>query len=286
MPDRPFAPRSPRSPRPNPAPRSRFARRLAWLTGALLGLQSLALVQAQIVDPSCPIGAICHPNGSGLEFVTDTVDVIGGDMNYRRHNWDCTGLGPEGCLGLMMVILMCQIDGREWVQQYACAAPAEPPPAGGGGGGGGAGAPGDGGDGAPGDGGDGAPPPADAPGGPADVDPDAEPLLVVQNPDLNRWVRGALERTRAGSSLTRVRIGDRGTLEAFVWGVYEIDRGDAGEYFAVVRLVDSVDRRELRVVLGGLGRTVFVGELSRVQNYKRRGAAPPPSSFLLALGGR
>ena len=235
-----------------------------------------ALAQG-MVDPSCPPTAWCHPDGSGLSYIEDAASDVGSDLVRRRETGDCTGLGPEGCLGVLLNQLMCAIDGRDWVQQYACApGPVESPPAGGGGAGGGAG-------------GGGAAPPAETPAPPPsekpDSDEDTEALAAAVAPGIGRWLREALDDAAAGERLARVPIGDRANLELVVWGRYERERGNVSAFFAIVRAIDSVDGRQRLIIIGVRGDLVYVGDVERLRAGNRRGTPPNSPNHVLALGG-
>lgn len=79
---------------------------------------------AQMGDPgipSCPPPAWCDtdPRTASSRMI-ETADLVGKNLNRRRQTGDCSSLGPRNCLGLMIIQLMCAIDDRDWVQQYAC----------------------------------------------------------------------------------------------------------------------------------------------------------------------
>ena len=245
----------------------------------LLLVASLAgVAHAQIVEPQCPPGASCHPNGAGLGMglTTSDADAIGNELNRRRREGDCTGLGPDGCMGLALNQLMCLIDNRDWVQQYACIDP--PPPISGGSPGGGGTGPGDGGDGGA---GTPAPPGGDAPA-PA-PEPDPEATIFVTHPELGRWLRASALRAGREAPLLTVKYGDRGGVDYLVAGVFEWNSGDASEYFVVLRAVDVTTRRHLHVVVGTAGRSVYATPHAWLANLKLgTGAAPQPA----LAGGR
>jgi hypothetical protein len=254
------------------------ARGIAFLPG--LALWALAaFAQAQSFE--CPPGASCHPNGAGLGGgVSDAADAVGNELNRRRREGDCTGLGPDGCMGLLLSQLMCLVDDRDWVQQLACMDP--PPPisggapgdAPGGGAGGGAGGDAGGGD-AGGDagGGDaGAPAPGgDAPGPGGDApapEPDPEATIFVTHPELNRWLRANALRSGRETPLLTVKYGDRGGVDFHVAGLFEWRVTDPSEYFVVLRAVDLTTRRHINVVVGGAGRSVYATPHAWLANLK------------------
>jgi len=243
-----------------------------WALLALLAVGALATTaHAQIVDPQCPAGAFCHPNGAGLgQGVSNSdADAIGNELNRRRREGDCTGLGPDGCMALALNQLMCLIDNRDWVQQYACADP--PPPISGGAPGGGGG--GDGGAGTP------AAPGGDAPA-PA-PEPDPEATIFVQHPELHRWLRGAALRSDRATPVVSTKYGSRGGVDYLVAGAFEWNAADAAEFFVVLRAVDATTRRHVFVVVGGSGRHVYVTPHAWLANLKLGGGAPRP----LLVGG-
>jgi hypothetical protein len=252
-----------------PLSRQRGAALLALLF--VVGLATSA--QAQIVDPQCPAGAFCHPNGAGLGMGVSDADAIGNELNRRRREGDCTGLGPDGCMALALNQLMCLIDNRDWVQQYACADP--PPPISGG-------APGGGGGGDPGDGGAGSPA---APGGDAPApapEPDPEATIFVQHPELHRWLRGAALRSDRETPVVSTKYGSRGGVDYLVAGAFEWNAADAAEFFVVLRAVDATTRRHVFVVVGGSGRQVYVTPHAWLANLKLGSGAAPQG---LHVGG-
>lgn len=268
----------------DPSVRSTSHDRTERSVGVLLRPLAFALVLMVLpaalaqgpVDPACPPTAYCHPGGSGMSAMEDAASAVGSELVRRRESGDCTGIGPEGCLGVMLSQLMCLIDGRDWVQQYACASgPVETPPAGGGGGGGGGGAT----------------PPAETPAPPAGgepapkPEPEPEALVAVSATGIGRWLRAELDRTNAGERLAQVRIGEHATLDLIVWGRYERRRADPNRFFAVLRAIDSIDRRERFIVVGVAGDLIYVGDVERLRERARRGGAPAPFEGALALGG-
>ncbi len=257
----PFA--RPRPPSAAPVRARGRARGIAFLP--VLALWALAaFAQAQSGEPQCPPGASCHPNGAGLGMgLSDAnADAVGNELNRRRREGDCTGLGPDGCMILVLTQLMCLVDDRDWVQQVACMDP--PPPISGGAPGGGAGG-GAGGDAGGGDAG------APAPGGDAPApapEPDPEATIFVTHPELNRWLRANALRSGRETPLLTVKYGDRGGVDFLVAGVFEWSAADASEYFVVLRAVDVTTRRHIHVVVGGAGRSVYATPHAWLANLK------------------
>ena len=237
------------------------ARGIAFLP--VLALWALAaFAQAQSGEPQCPPGASCHPNGAGLGAGVSDADAVGNELNRRRREGDCTGLGPDGCMGLILSQLMCLVDDRDWVQQVACMDP--PPPISGGAPGGGAGG-GAGGDAGGGDAG------APAPGGDAPApapEPDPEATIFVTHPELNRWLRANALRSGRETPLLTVKYGDRGGVDFHVAGLFEWRATDPSEYFVVLRAVDLTTRRHIHVVVGGAGRSVYATPHAWLANLK------------------
>lgn len=265
---------------PSAPPRRPGAR--GWALLALLVVGGLVgVAHAQIVEPGCPPAASCHPNGAGLGMgLTDAdADAIGNELNRRRREGDCTGLGPDGCMALALTQLMCLVDHRDWVQQYACADP-PPPISGGSPGGGGTGT-------GPGDGGDGGagtptPPVGDAPA--PEPEPDPEATIFVTHPELNRWLRANALRSGGERPLVTIKYGDRGGVEFLVAGVFEWNPADASEYFVALRAVDVTSRRHVYVIVGSAGRSMYATPHAWLANLKLgTGAATQP---LLVGSGR
>lgn len=255
----------------------RFRERFEWpavaplpfavaITAALIIWSLGAPASAQIIfDPNCPPTAWCHPDGEGLSFsqeTTDAVDAIGKDLIRRRESGDCTGLGPEGCLGVIMAQLMCAIDGRE-IAQIACGEGAGGGGDGGSGGSGGSGAGGE----TPGEGGGGQAP--DAPKDTADVTTqNLNATSFASNPRFNPWVRDRLSKLRPNEPLVSLR-GEGGVVRITRVSQYEVDPDNPREYFAILKAEHVRSKHTTYALLAGNGDLVFAQDATRY--LRRRG---------------
>lgn len=202
---------------------------LAAVLVASCGVVSLADAQFG-PDQSCPPGAICHPMGAGLEFMsgmTEAADAVGQVFNQRRRESDCSGLGVDGCLGLLLHKLMCVVDGRDWVQDL-CAA--------------------DG-------GGDGE--------GDAETQAnarDGQPVFARRS-GLPEALRDSLLKHRGDRPLHTIRDGKGNGFDFFLHGVFAFDESDSDEYFALLRAVDVRSGSRTGVVLGAVGDYLYAGTI-------------------------
>jgi len=99
-------------------PRSRRLRPLLLALGLLFSTSALA-------DDEDGGGDRGDDKGDDIDTETTTdpateaADAVGDEIGDRLDTMDCTGLGPEGCLGLVLLKVMCIVDGRDIVK-IAC----------------------------------------------------------------------------------------------------------------------------------------------------------------------
>lgn len=183
-------------------------------------------------EQGCPPGAICHPQGAGMEFMsgmTQAADAIGRIFNQKREESDCSGLGVDGCLGLLATTVMCAIDGREWVQTYACAE-------------------GDG------DGdGDG--------GGEATAQSGQAEVAFTRQSGLVAGLRRSLLSHSSDAPYHSLRDGKGNGFDFFLHGVYAFDERNTNEFFATLRVVDVRSGAMMGFSLGAVGEYVYLGPI-------------------------
>lgn len=204
-----------------------------WIASLAMILGSNASAQFG-QEQGCPPVAICHPQGAGMEFMssmTAAADAVGQHLNQRRQQSDCSGLGVDGCIGLLATKVMCAIDGREWVQKYACAE------AGGGGGGGGEGE------------------------GEAEAQSGQVQLVYTRQSGLVAGLRRSLLSHSSDAPYYSLRDGNGNGFDFFLHGVYAFDERNAGEYFATLRVVDVQTGAMTGFALGAVGEYVYLGPI-------------------------
>lgn len=206
------------------APRRRLALSL-FAISCVLTLASVASAQIPGIE-GCPPGAICHPMGAGMQFMdgmTAAADAVGRLLNNREKSGDCTGLGPDGCLGLVLHKVMCAIDGREWVQEYACAAAGD----------------------------------GDAEGQPSTT---SAPVYAA-NRETASWLLRTMLAHKSDRPFKTIKLGDVGGIDFFLLGVYAFNESNQSEYFGVLEAVDSTTGSRTPVVLGAVSDRVYAGHL-------------------------
>ncbi len=161
-----------------------------------------------------------------MEFMsgmTQAADAVGRIFSQRRQESDCTGLGVDGCIGLLAHQLMCAIDGREWVQKYACGE-------------------GDG---------DG--------GGEAEAQ-SGQPVFTHQA-GLAAGLKRSLLSHSGDAPYYVMRDGAGNGFDFFLHGVYAFDERNAGEYFATLRVVDVQSGATKGFAVGAVGEYVYLGPI-------------------------
>ncbi len=199
---------------------------------ALFGSAAHAQLGPLIPDNSqCPGGAWCHPQGSGMSLwdaMVASADRWGSDQREREEKGDCSGLGLQGCLGLAFMIGWCYVDWRDWVQEYAC--------------------------------GDGDAEAESAKGmdGP---NTNAAPVFIGA-PELIPALRDHLTRSSQTQPLHSLKLGDRGSIDFYLQGLFTTDERNTGEYAAYVVAVDSLTGTQVDMLLGATGGAVYAGPLA------------------------
>jgi hypothetical protein len=161
-----------------------------------------------------------------MEFMsgmTAAADAVGRIFNQRRQESDCSGLGVEGCIGLLATKVMCAIDGREWVQEYACAE-------------------------------------GDGEGEAETQSGSAQPAVTAQ-PGFGESLRRSLLSHRSDGPYHVMRDGKGNGYDFFLHGVYAFDERIPGEYFATLRVVDLRTGATKGLALGAVGEYVYLGEI-------------------------
>ncbi len=167
-----------------------------------------------------------------MSSMTEAADAVGRVLNQRRNQGDCTGLGVDGCLGLLFSKLVCAIDGREWVQEYACQDGA--------GGGGGAGGEGE----------------AETQSARAAVEP-----VFTRASGMAALLRRSLLSHRSDAPYHSVRDGQGNGFDLFLHGVYSFDERNVDEYFATLRVVDIKSGATIGLAVGATGDYVYLGAI-------------------------
>ncbi|MBX3142744.1 MAG: hypothetical protein KF813_03225 [Trueperaceae bacterium] len=209
-------------------------RRVSLALGILALFGSAAHAQLGPIIPDnsqCPGGAWCHPQGSGMSLwdaMVGAADVAGTDQRQREKEGDCSGLGLEGCIGLAFMIGWCYIDWRDWVQEHACnyddlEAPASK--------------------------------------GSSGPNTDAAPILVGA-PELIPALRDHLTRSSQTRPLHSLKLGDRGSIDFYLQGLFTTDERNTREYAAYVVAVDSLTGTQVDMLFGAANGSLYAGPLA------------------------
>ena len=187
-------------------------------------IAAVSLAGAQVpVNQGCPPGAICHPQGAGMQFMdgmTAAADAVGRLFNNREKSGDCSGLGPEGCLGLVLHKVMCAIDNREWVQEYACADEASE----------------------------------------GEASTTSAPVYTASRATAS-WLLSTMVAHKSDRPFQTIKLGDVGGFDFFLRGVFSFDERNQGEYFGILEAVDSTTGRSTQLMLGAVSDHVYAGHI-------------------------